>query len=62
MEDAMQYHRSQAAYHGDSGHVWERFYDSFDRWAKDGQADRDAMKMRQDDTTDQHRGPGTLNP
>ena len=62
MENVIDYHRSRASYFGDSGQTWERFYDSFDRWAKDGQADRDAMKMKPDDIGDQHRGPGTLNP
>ena len=52
MDDVVQYHRSGSSYIGDSGIVWERFYDSFDRWAKDGQADRDGMKMRQDDQAD----------
>ena len=62
LEDVLTFHKSDNAYFGDSGKQWERFYDSFDRWSKDGQADRDALKMKLDDQVDQWRGPGTLNP
>ena len=61
LNEAQEFHLVNADYHGDSGHVWERFYDDFDRWAKYGQGDRDAMMMRPEDGTDQHRGPGTSN-
>ena len=46
LNSTMDFHYKDASYFGDSGQQWERFYDSFDRWAKDGQADRDAMRMQ----------------
>ena len=44
LEKISQYHR-QANYFGDSGNQWERFYDAFDRFEKDGEGDRDCMRM-----------------
>ena len=45
---------------GDSGNQWERFYDAFDRFEKDGEGDRDAMRMATEYQSDMHRGPGTI--
>ena len=36
LEQITDFHYSKADYYGDSGKAWERFYDSFDRWAKEG--------------------------
>ena len=36
LENITDFHYTKANYHGDSRKTWERFYDSFDRWAKDG--------------------------
>ncbi len=56
----MDYHHRDANYYGDSGNQWERFYDAFDRFEKDGHADRDAMRMLVDSQADTHRGPGAI--
>ena len=56
----MEFHYRDAKYFGDSGNQWERFYDAFDRWEKDGHADRDAMRMLVDSQADMHRGPGAV--
>ena len=40
-----EFHYTGAQYIGDTGNQWERFYDSFDRWQKDGEYDRDAFRM-----------------
>ena len=45
LDQVKDFHQNTASYHGDSGNQWERFYDSFDRWQKDGEYDRDAMRM-----------------
>ena len=60
LNQCMDFHYKDASYFGDSGEQWERFYDSFDRWAKDGEADRDAMRMMVDHQVDTHRGPGSI--
>ena len=60
LESITNYHFSEASYIGESGDQWERFYDSFDRWQKDGEYDRDAMRMNIDSIADTHRGPGAL--
>ena len=62
LEETKDFHLNRAEYFGDSGNTWERFYDDFDRWAKYGQIDRDAMIMRPEEQADQHRGPGTYSP
>ena len=62
LEQVKDFHQNSASYHGDSGNTWERFYDNFDRWQKDGEYDRDAMRMKIDSQADIHRGPGTENP
>ena len=49
LEEAQEFHTVHADYHGDTGNVWERFYDDFDRWQKYGQADRDTMLMKPED-------------
>ena len=46
-------------YEGTTGETWERFYDSFDKWARYGENDRDSFRARYDTLTDTHRGPGT---
>ena len=61
LEEVKDFHKS-AAYHGDSGKTWERFYDSFDRWQQSGEYDRDATRMQVDSQADTHRGPGTAQP
>ena len=60
MDAVQELHLSQADYYGNSGETWERFYDNFDRWAADGQGDRDGLMVKLEDVTDQHRGPGAL--
>ena len=35
-EEILEFHLNKNDYYGDSGKTWERFYDSFDRWARDG--------------------------
>ena len=62
LEQVQDFHLNTAEYHGDSGNTWERFYDNFDRWQKDGEYDRDSMRMMVDSQADTHRGPGTANP
>ena len=41
---------------------WERFYDNFDRFSRQGEYDKDATKMFMEPTNDQWRGAGTQNP
>ena len=60
IDSVMEYHYKDANYYGDSGEMWERFYDSFDRFEKDGHADRDSMRMMLDSQADMHRGPGAI--
>ena len=60
LDSISQFHYSEANYIGESGNQWERFYDSFDRWQKDGEYDRDAMRMNIESISDTHRGPGSL--
>ena len=62
LEEVRDFHMRSNNYMGDTGNQWERFYDSFDRWQKDGEYDRDAMRMMVDSQADTHRGPGTQNP
>ena len=35
-KDVIEYHTMEANYAGDSGELWERFYDSFDRFEMEG--------------------------
>ena len=48
LEEIADFHLNKANYLGDSGKQWERFYDAFDRFQKDGEYDRDAMRMMTD--------------
>ena len=48
LEETQEFHYQKANYIGDTGNQWERFYDAFDRFEKDGHADRDAMRMMVD--------------
>ncbi len=41
---------------------WERFYDNYDRFSRNGDYDRDATRMFYEPLNDQHRGVGTANP
>ena len=59
-DSVIEYHTNENDYYGDTGNQWERFYDSFDRWQKDGEYDRDAMRMLVDSQADTHRGPGSI--
>ena len=59
LEEVQQFH-SKAEYHGDSGNQWERFYDTFDRFQKDGEYDRDALRLHVHHQGDTHRGPGAI--
>ena len=43
LEQITDFHYNKAGYIGSSGDQWERFYDSFDRWAQSGEYDRDAL-------------------
>ena len=45
-----------------SKNTWERFYDNFDRFSRQGEHDKDATKMHHESTNDQWRGVGTQNP
>ena len=60
LEEISEFHLNKADYYGDSGLQWERFYDSFDRFQKDGEYDRDAMRVHVDSQADTHRGPGSV--
>ena len=60
MEEIQDLHLNKADYYGDSGNQWERFYDSFDRWVVNAHADRDALQVKVEDESDQHRGPGAI--
>ena len=50
---------NEFGYLGNTGNTWERFYDSYDQWARYGENDRDSFRARYDSLADQHRGPGT---
>ena len=52
LEQIREFHFKDANYIGDSGTTWERFYDAFDRYAKDGEADRDSFRMQMPYQTD----------
>ena len=41
---------------------WERFYDSYDRFSRSGDYDKDATRIFYESNNDQHRGVGTANP
>ena len=60
LNEISDFHLNKANYFGDSGDQWERFYDAFDRFQKDGEYDRDAMRMMTDSQADTHRGPGGI--
>jgi hypothetical protein len=49
-------------YIGDTGNQWERFYDSYDRFARSGEADRDTFRAFHESKNDHYRGVGTNNP
>ena len=53
------HNNDEFGYVGKTGETWERFYDSFDKWARYGENDRDSWRARYDTQVDQHRGPGT---
>lgn len=59
MEQAVSLHYRDFDYIGDSNDAWERFYDHYDRFARSGEYDRDAMKIYSDPQNDKHRGVGT---
>ena len=46
LADVVDFHLNKADYHGSSGEQWERFYDAFDRFQKDGEMDRDATRVQ----------------
>ena len=47
-------------YVGESGQTWERFYDTYDRWSRTGEYDRDPMKIYWESNNDRHRGVGSI--
>ena len=53
-------HQTELTYFGNSKDSWERFYDSFDRWAKYGEYDRDSWRTQYDNFSDTHRGAGSI--
>ena len=48
MEKTVDFHYNKAKYFGDSGETFERFYDSFDRFRKDGEYDKDGFLALRD--------------
>jgi thiol-disulfide isomerase/thioredoxin len=62
LDQATELHRKDFNYIGDSGNTWERFYDKFDNWARNGEHDKDAFRLYYEPISDQHRGAGTPNP
>lgn len=59
LEQATELHLRDFTYHGDSKETWERFYDTYDRWARFGEYDRDSLRVVVDSQVDRHRGAGT---
>ncbi|MFM7854855.1 MAG: hypothetical protein ACKO96_23735 [Flammeovirgaceae bacterium] len=62
LEEATELHYKDMEYFGESRNQWERFYDNYDRFSRNGDYDRDAFRLFYEPTNDQHRGPGTPNP
>ena len=64
LEEASNLHYRDFNYFGSEAakNQWERFYDSYDRFSRNGDYDRDATRMFYEPTNDQHRGVGTANP
>ena len=60
LEEASNLHYRDFQYYGDAQNAWERFYDNFDRFARTGEADRDATRAFNEPVMDQHRGVGAL--
>lgn len=60
LEQAQSLHQTEFNYVGGSDKTWERFYDSFDRWARAGEYDRDTFRIVIDDQMDRHRGSGQV--
>ena len=40
--------------------MWERFYDEYDRFARYGLHDKDAMRVVVESEGDKHRGPNSI--
>eukprot|EP00347_Sterkiella_histriomuscorum_P001003 403373710 len=62
LQQTTELHQRDFQYYGDTGNSWERFYDSYDRWARSGEYDKDAFRLFYEPISDQHRGAGTQNP
>jgi hypothetical protein len=62
LEHTTELHERDFEYWGDSKDAWERFYDGFDRWAREGEHDQDATRAWQEPRNDQWRGAGTDRP
>ena len=64
LNEASELHYRDFQYFGndDVKNAWERFYDNFDRFSRNGEYDRDSFRMVYEPINDQHRGAGTQNP
>ena len=45
LQQTTELHQRDFQYYGDTGNSWERFYDSYDRWARSGEYDKDAFRL-----------------
>lgn len=59
LEEAVELHTKELEYLGKGANTWERFYDNYDRWARNGEYDRDSMRIFYEGTSDRHRGVGS---
>ena len=62
LEETTVLHQRDFEYFGNTKNTWERFYDNFDRFSRNGTYDKDAFRLFYESNADQHRGPGTENP
>lgn len=59
LEEASDLHLRDFDYIGNSRESWERFYDEYDRWSRNGLSDKDPLRVYWDSQNDRHRGVGS---
>ncbi len=61
MEEIVDLHLSKYEYIGDTGKIWERFYDEADRFSLEFERTKDESRFTADNYVDQYRG-GEIKP